>query len=130
MCVNNVGSYQCVLAVGFDGHTTSGKVYPNEVSVVTNAGRSCLNHKISNLNGRYSPGVQSLENWMFVCGGHYYGASAPLVDCNKFDTNAEFPSWQTFVNLPSRRRDFPLVRYHDYMYAVACYGPTVETTNA
>jgi hypothetical protein len=66
MCVNNVGSFQCFptyeeyLAVGFGGHTTNGKVYPNEVSVVTNDGRSCLNHKISNLNGRYSPGVQSL----------------------------------------------------------------------
>ena len=128
MCVNNVGNFTCLstdeegLAVGFGGHTTSGSVYPTEIGVVTNDGRSCLNHGIPDLAGRYSPGVQVLDNWLFVCGGSYYGASTPLVDCKKLDMNERSPSWTNFVNLPQRRRDFPLVRYDDYMYAVAGYN--------
>ena len=114
--MNNVGSFVCIsteeeyMAVGFGGHTTSGSSYLNEVSVVTNKEMSCLNHNSPNLAGRFSPGVQSLDNWLFVCGGHYYGASAPLSDCKKVDMDSQSPSWQNFVNLPGPRCDFPLIR--------------------
>ena len=126
-CLNNVGSFVCIsteeeyMGIGFGGHTTSGSTYTSEVSVVTSEEISCANHAIPNLAGRYSPGVLAMDNFLFVCGGHYSGYNYPLNDCQKLDMDAETPSWQTFVTLPGRRRDFPLLKYDNYMYVIGGY---------
>ena len=81
VCSNNVGSFTCssteeeYMAIGYGGHTTSGSTYPTRFTVVTKDEYDCHNHNIPDLSpGRYGPGVQVMGNYLYVCGGHYYGA--------------------------------------------------------
>ena len=81
VCSNNVGSFTCssteeeYMAIGYGGHTTSGSTYPSKFTVVTKDEYDCHNHKIPDLSpGRYAPAVQVMGNYLYVCGGHYYGA--------------------------------------------------------
>ena len=62
-----------------------------------------------------------LDNWLFVCGGHFVHYSDPTADCKKVDLNSASPAWQQFTNLPSKRRAFQLLRYDNYMYAIGGY---------
>ena len=81
VCSNNVGSFTCrsteeeYMAIGYGGHTTSSSNYPTRFTVVTKDQYDCHNHNIPDLSpGRYGPGVQVMGNYLYVCGGHYYGA--------------------------------------------------------
>ena len=81
VCGNHVGSYECTsteeeyMAIGYGGHTTSGSNYPARFSVITKDESTCTNHKIPILSpGRYAPGVVAVDNYLFVCGGHFYAA--------------------------------------------------------
>ena len=81
VCSNNVGSFTCrsteeeYMAIGYGGQTTSGSTYPTRITVVTKDEYDCHNHNIPDLSpGRHGPGVQVMGNYLYVCGGHYYGA--------------------------------------------------------
>ena len=85
------------------------------MNVVTADELSCVNHGIPDITGRYAPAVQVLGNWLFICGGHLRNADEPLKNCYKLDLDSVSPAWQSFTSLPSKRRDFALLRYGDYM---------------
>ena len=124
ICVNTVGSYYCkdnpdeMIAIGFGGHTTNGGVYPNKVIAFTNQKYTCTTHRIDDVQGRYSPGMAELDGWLYICGGHYDGARDPLVDCKKFDLNAEDGAWIAAPNLPNKRRHFQMLTYLSSIYIV------------
>ena len=126
-CYNTIGSYTCfdtsdeMVAIGFGGHTTTGSTYPSEFQVVTKDKFACSDHTIANLVGRYAPGIAALDNWLYVCGGSYYGWADPLSDCQKFDLNAHTPTWTTSPALPRKRNHFFMVRYLSSIYIVGGY---------
>ena len=123
-CVNTIGSFLCtdssdeMIAIGFGGHTTSGSVYPNQITVFTNQRYTCVHHKIGDIQGRYAPGMAELDGWLYICGGHYYGALDPLIDCKKFDLKADNGAWTNALNLPRKRRDFGMLTYQTSIYIV------------
>ena len=57
-----------------------------------------------------------LDNWLFICGGHTYGAASPLSTCSKFDLNGYNTAWQTATALPRRRRMFGMVSLQSSIY--------------
>ena len=122
-CVNTIGSFFCtdntdeMIAIGFGGHTTSGSVYPNQITVFTNQRYTCVHHKIGDIQGRYNPGMAELDGWLYICGGNYYGG-LPLIDCKKFDLNANNGAWINALNLPRRRKHFEMLTYQTSIYIV------------
>ena len=57
-----------------------------------------------------------------MCSGHYAGSKNLLQDCKKLDLDSRSPEWKSFVELPENVRDFTLVQYDDYMYAIGGYA--------
>merc|ERR1719350_71614 len=102
-CTNNVGSFVCssseeeYMAIGYGGHSTSGSDYMTEFTVITKDEYTCHDSAIPNLSpGRYAPAIAAIGSSLFVCGGHYYGASTPRANCHKLDLEQYAPSWQSF----------------------------------
>ena len=65
--------------------------------MVTADERSCRDHNIPDHDKRYSAGITTINNFLFVCAG-YTGSYG----CKKLDLNAENPSWATFTSMPWR----------------------------
>ena len=81
------------MAIGYGGHSTSGSDYMTEFTVITKDEYTCHDRwvccgmarcfmptpsAIPNLSpGRYAPAIAAIGSSLFVCGGHYYGASTP-----------------------------------------------------
>lgn len=84
--------------------------------MVTADERSCRDHNIPDHPKRYSAGVTTINNFLFVCAGYTgnYG-------CKKLDLNAENPSWSSFTSLPWRPYHYLLETVGDYMYAIGGY---------
>ena len=82
-------------------------------SVVTADERSCRDHAIPDHPKRYSAGITTINNYLFVCAGYTGGYG-----CKKLDLNAENPSWATFTDLPWRPYHYLLETVGDYMYAI------------
>ena len=124
ICVNTVGSFLCkdnpdeMIGIGFGGHTTSSSDYPDKVVVFTNQKYTCANHKIDNIRGRYSPGMTELDGWLYICGGHYNGATDPLIDCKKFDLNSNNGAWTAAPDLPKKRRHFEMLSFESSIFVL------------
>ena len=120
-CINNVGSFKCVdtsvekIAIGWGGHTDSSSARPSEFSVVTADARSCMDHNIPNLGGRYSPVIGTVGQYLFACGGDY-GSS-----CYKLDMNAQNPSWSSSTSVPFGFRHSVMYTIGDYLYVLGGY---------
>ena len=121
-CVNNVGSFKCVgtseekIAIGWGGHTDSSSARPSEFSVVTADARSCMDHKIPNLGGRYSPVIGTVGQYLVACGGGDY-----LSSCYRLDMNAQNPSWTSAPNTPYGFRFAAMYTIGDYLYVLGGY---------
>ena len=62
-----------------------------------------------------------LDNWLFICGGHIYGASSPLSDCYKFDLDGYNANWVASTGLPRRRRHFVMITYGSSIFMSGGY---------
>ena len=63
-------------------------------------------------------GLAVLDNWLFICGGSYYGVPDTLTSCNKFDLNGYNANWQTSSSLPRGIKHHMMVTYEDSIYSV------------
>ena len=70
-CLNNVGSFKCVgggmeerVAIGWGGYTDNSGARPSEFSVIRKDGTVCIDHKIPNKGGMYSPAIGVVGKWL------------------------------------------------------------------
>ena len=117
-CLNNVGSFKCVggdmeerVAIGWGGYTDNSGARPGEFSVIRKDGTVCIDHKIPNKGGMYSPVIGVVGKWLWACGGEY------SQECRKLNMKASNPSWEWAPNIPYNvYRHMAMYTYDGYLY--------------
>ena len=59
-----------------------------------------------------------LDGWLHICGGSYYGATDPLIDCKKFDLKLNSGTWIAALDLPQKRQHFQMLTYNSSIYVL------------